>query len=70
MLRMQKPPVLKLREEINTKIAEVQLKMLDNEMKECLKEIDNAPSFPDEVFKRYESLKKEKETILQETNPD
>ncbi len=70
MLRMQKTPVLKLREEINTKIAEVQLKMLDNEMKECLKEIDNAPSFPDEVFKRYESLKKEKETILQETNPD
>lgn len=70
MLRMQKPPVLKLREEINTKIAEVQLKMLDNEMKECLKEIENAPSFPDEVFKRYESLKKEKEAILQETNPD
>lgn len=70
MLRMQKPPVLKLREEINTKIAEVQLKMLDNEMKECLKEIEDAPSFPDEVFKRYESLKKEKEAILQETNPD
>ena len=70
MLRMQKTPVLKLREEINTKIAEVQLKMLDNEIKECLKEIENAPSFPDEVFKRYESLKKEKEAILQEMNLD
>ncbi len=66
MLRLQKTPVLKLREEINTKIAEVQLKMLEQEMKECLKEIDNAPDFPNEAFKRYESLKKEKEAILSE----
>lgn len=70
MLRLQKPAVLKLREEINTKIAEVQLKMLEQEMKECLKEIDNAPAFPDEVFKRYESLKKEKEAILNEAMPE
>ena len=69
MLRLQKTPILKLREEINTKIAEVQLKMLEQEMKECLKEIDNAPAFPDEVFKRYESLKKEKEAILNEAVP-
>ena len=36
----------------------------------CLKEIDNAPAFPDEVFKRYESLKKEKEAILNEAMPE
>ena len=64
MLKTQKADVLKLRDEINTKIVEVQLQQLEAEIKECLRQIETAEVFPDEVYKRYESLKKEKEQLL------
>lgn len=70
MLRQQKPLALKLREEIDTKIMEVQLKQLDQEMKECLRNIASSESFSDEEYKRYESLKKEKETLLAGINSE
>ena len=34
------------------------------EIKECLRQIDTAKDFPDEIFKQYETLKKEKETLI------
>lgn len=64
MLKTQKADELKLRDEINTKIVEVQLQQLEVEIKECLRQIEMAEVFPDEVYKRYESLKKEKEQLL------
>lgn len=64
MLKTQKADELKLRDEINTKIVEVQLQQLEAEIKECLRQIETAEVFPDEVYKRYESLKKEKEQLL------
>lgn len=64
MLKTQKADELKLRDEINTKIVEVQLQQLEAEIKECLRQIETAEIFPDEVYKRYESLKKEKEQLL------
>lgn len=68
MLRQLKPVPMKLRNEINNKIAEVQLKQIENEMKECLKEIEKASEFPEEVYKKYESLKKERENLLLEVD--
>lgn len=64
MLKHQNLQALNLREEIDTKIIEVQLKQLEAEMRECLRVIETAESFQDEVYKRYESLKKEKAELL------
>ena len=64
MFRQQKPYITKLRAEINTKIAEVQLNQLDNEIKECLRIMQVSESFPEEVYNKYESLKKEKISLL------
>lgn len=64
MLSQQKPYPAKLRTEINTKIAEVQLNQLENEIKECLRIMQTSESFPEEVYNRYETLKKEKLSLL------
>ena len=64
MFLVQKPMINQLRREIDTKILEVQLKQLDDEIKECLVLIESAESFPDDVYERYQSLKNEKQTLL------
>lgn len=64
MLKHQNLQTLNLREEIDTKIIEVQLKQLETEMRECLRIIETAESFQDEVYRRYESLKKDKADLL------
>ncbi len=64
MLKSQKADVLKLRDEINMKIVEVQLQQLDSEIRECLRLIETAKDFSEEEYKRYESLKKEKEALI------
>lgn len=64
MFRQQKPYIQRLREEINTRIAEVQLNQLENEIKECLRIMQTSESFPEEVYNHYETLKKEKNSLL------
>ncbi len=64
MLRQQKPRPDKLREEIDAKIAEIQLNQLDMEIKECLRIMQTSESFSEEVYKRYETLKNEKNLLL------
>ena len=64
MLRQQNPFIAKLREEIDTKIIEVQIKQLDNEIKECLRVMQVSESLPEEVYHQYESLKKRKNRCL------
>lgn len=68
MFRQQNPYINKIREEIDTKIIEVQLKQLDNEIKECLRIMQVSESLPEDVYLQYESLKKEKETLLNTQN--
>ena len=68
MFRQQNPYINKIREEIDTKIIEVQLKQLENEIKECLRIMQVSESLPEDVYLRYESLKKEKETLLNTQN--
>jgi len=64
MFKSQKTDILKLRDEINTKIVEVQLQQLNNEIKECLRIMETSADFSEEEYKRYENLKKEKETLI------
>jgi len=69
MLKSQKADVLKLRDEINTKIVEVQLQQLDTEIRECLRIMETSSEFMEEEYKRYESLKKEKEVLISSQDP-
>ncbi len=64
MMRKQNPDIIKMRQSLDERIAEEQLKQLEAEIKDCLKTIETSESFPEEVFSRYESLKKEKEALL------
>lgn len=68
MLRQQNPYIAKIREEIDTKILEVQLKQLETEIRECLRVIEVSESFPDEVYQRYETLKRDKDALLNTQN--
>ena len=58
MFKQQNPYLPKIRVEIDTKIIEVQLRQLENEIRECLRIIQTSESFPDEVYKRYEIFEK------------
>ena len=64
MLKIQNPNDVRMRENLDLRILESQLKQLDIEIKECLRVMENSESLSDEVYKRYESLKKEKENLL------
>ena len=68
MFRQQTPYIAKIREEIDMKIVEVQLRQLENEIRECLRVIETSESFPEEAYQQYESLKKEKDALLNTQN--
>ena len=64
MLKIQNPNDVNMRENLDLRILETQINQLDREIKECLMLMQNSESFSDELYKRYEHLKKEKETLL------
>lgn len=64
MLKIQNPNDVIMRENLDLRIIESQLKQLDVEIRECRRIMETAESLPDEVYKRYESLKKEQEMLL------
>ena len=64
MLKIQNPNDVRMRENLDLRILESQLKQLDAEIKECLRVMETSESLSDDVYKRYESLKKEKENLL------
>ena len=64
MLRQQNPNDLRMRENIDLRIIESQLQQLDAEIKDCLRQLQNSESFSEEVYKRYESLKKARESLI------
>ena len=53
-----------MRRDIDTKMLEVQVRVLEDEIKECLNTIETSESFPDDVYERYQALKKEKQALL------
>lgn len=64
MLKIQNPNDVHMRENLDLRILESQLKQLDAEIKECLRVMGTSESLSDDIYKRYESLKKEKENLL------
>lgn len=70
MLRIQNPNDVVMRENIDLRIIESQLKQLEIELRECRRIMETAESFPDDVYKRFESLKKEQESLLENYNFD
>ncbi len=68
MIRQQNPDLRKLRRDIDNTILEMQLKQLDNDICDCRRQIETAESFPEEVYQRYQMLKKERALLLAEKN--
>ena len=54
MLRQQNPDLRKLRHDIDNKILEMQLRQLENEIKESRCKKETAESLPNETYRRYE----------------
>ena len=63
MLKKQYPDVIKMRQNLDERILEVQLKQLENDIRECARQMENSESF-DEAYSRYETLKKERDALL------
>ncbi|MDR1694245.1 MAG: DNA primase [Lactobacillaceae bacterium] len=68
MLKQQNPYIVKLRKDIDSTILEAQVKHIDAEMRECQRIIDKSEDFPDDVYEKYTSLKKERELLLMEND--
>jgi len=66
MMKRQNPDVIKMRRNLEARMGEAQLCHLDNEIKNCLEQIENSDVFPDEVFARYEMLKKERLLLVEQ----
>ena len=66
VLKKQCPDIIKMRKNLDNRLVEIQLKRLDNEIKEC-KRLLAGGNFSDEDYLRYEAYKKERNAILSET---
>ena len=66
MIRQQAPDLRKLRREIDNKILEMQLKQLENEIKDCVRELEISESFSEELYRRCQMLKQEQKKLLEE----
>lgn len=64
MLKRQNPSVVEMRANLDRRLIEGQLGQLESEIKECLRQIEVSDSFPEEVYNRYQQLKKEREALL------
>ena len=65
ILKKQCPDIIKMRKDLDERIIEVQLKQLDADIREC-KRILESGNFDDEDYRRFESLKKERDTLIAE----
>ena len=63
VLKKQCPDIIKMRKNLDSRLVEIQLKRLDNEIREC-KRLLASGNFSDEDYLRYESYKKERNAIL------
>lgn len=70
MLLKQCPDVIKMRKKLDERIVEVQLKQLETDIRECMRQMQTGDSFSEEVFLRYESLKKERDALLSSQGED
>ena len=64
MYKIQKTDFFALEKEINEGLKEIQLKQIDNDMKECMTLIKNNPENSEETYARYQKLLEEKNKFL------
>lgn len=64
MFRLQKPFESNLRRDIETKLAEVQIRQLEKEIKDILNKMENSDSFSEEDYSLYQSLKNERQALI------
>ncbi len=67
ILKKQCPDIIKMRKHLEERIVEVQLKRIEADMREAKSVIDSG-NFTDEDYMRFESLKKEFNQLLVETD--
>lgn len=65
----QNPDIIKMRANLDERIVEVQLLQLESEIRECVRQIQT-DSFSEDAFKRYETLKNERDALLKSQNAD
>lgn len=63
MFKQQNADEFALKDDIDLKILEAQIKYIDMEIRECLRIIEKSADFPEEIYKRCEALKKEKDAL-------
>ena len=64
MYKMQKSTLLDLKKEIDSGLDEIQLKQLDEEIKECVNLMKTPSADADDVYKKYRQLIAERNSIL------
>ncbi len=64
MLRRQCPDVVKMRQALDERMIEMQLRQLDGDIRECMRQMSADKEFSEELYNRYESLKKERAALL------
>lgn len=69
MLKKQCPDVIKMRQNLDERILEVQLKQIESDIRECARQMENDESFS-EAYSRYETLKKERDSLLSSQGAD
>ncbi len=67
MMLKQNQDIIKMRHNLDEAIMEVQLKQLEKDIRDCMQQMEG-DSFSEELYNRYESLKKERDAILNEQN--
>lgn len=65
----QNPDIIKMRGNLDERIVEVQLLQLEGEIRECMRRIQTE-AFDEELYKRYETLKNERNALLKSQNID
>jgi len=65
VLKKQCPDIIKMRKDLDGRIIEVRLRQLEIDIRECKRVMEKGALAEDE-YRRYEALKKERDTLLQE----
>ena len=65
ILKKQCPDVIKMRKDLDERIIEVQLRQLENDIRESKRVLESG-NFTDDDYRRFEGLKKERDALLSE----
>ncbi|MBO6290606.1 MAG: DNA primase [Alphaproteobacteria bacterium] len=68
MYKMQKASIFDVRTELDSGLIEIQLKQIDNDIRECMTLMKNSSMDSENIYMRYQQLIKERNKLLQNTN--